>query len=58
MERMWLRMGKTIGIFDQATFRYKPVPFAKGLNIPESADIFLEKWKRSDLCADPWMGIG
>lgn len=43
MERMWLRMGKTIGIFDQATFRYKPVPFAKGLNIPESADIFLEK---------------
>ncbi|QEC42504.1 sensor histidine kinase [Pseudobacter ginsenosidimutans] len=43
MQRMWLRMGKSIGIFDHATFRYKPVPFAKELDIPQNADIFLEK---------------
>lgn len=42
-DRMWLRMGKTIGIFDQASFRYHEVPFAKGLDIPQNADIVLEK---------------
>ncbi|MGN6421314.1 MAG: two-component regulator propeller domain-containing protein [Pseudobacter sp.] len=41
--RMWLRMGKTFGIFDQSSFRYKQVPLAKGLNIPETANLFLEK---------------
>lgn len=41
--RMWLRMGKTFGIFDQSSFRYKQVQLAKGLNIPETSNLFLEK---------------
>lgn len=43
MGRMWLRMGKTIGIFDKATFRFKQVKVAKGINIPSATDLFIEK---------------
>lgn len=43
MDRMWLRMGKSVGIFDYTSFRYKPVPFNKDLNIPQNADVFIEK---------------
>lgn len=43
MGRVWIRMGKTIGIFDPATFRFRRVPMVANTPIPDGNDHYLRK---------------
>lgn len=47
--RMWIRMGKTMGIFDPATLRFRPVTVAANTPIPDANEYYLRKDSKGNI---------